>query len=62
MAFRLPARVFRALALALAEGSPVDLSPGGQAKTGIAGIRISPSKPGMGEMKLSNACIQTKET
>jgi hypothetical protein len=57
VAFRLPARVFRALALAPTEGSLVHLSLGGRAK-----IRISSLKPGMGEMKLYNACIQTKET
>jgi hypothetical protein len=45
MAFRLPAQVLGA--------------PGGLAETRIAGIRMSPSKPGMGEMKLSKACIQT---
>jgi hypothetical protein len=28
----------------------------------MAGIRMSPSKLRMGEMKLSKACIQTKET
>jgi hypothetical protein len=57
VAFRLPARVFRALALAPTEGSLVHLSLGGRAKIGISSL-----KPGMGEMKLYNACIQTKET
>jgi hypothetical protein len=42
-------------------GSLVDSSPGGQAETGMARIEIPPLKLGMGEMKLSNACIQTKE-
>jgi hypothetical protein len=37
-------------------------SPGDQAKTGTAKIRMSLSKLGMGEIKLSKACIQTKET
>jgi hypothetical protein len=55
-------RVFKALALTLAEGSLVDSSPGDWPETGMAGIRMSPSKPGMGEMKLSKACIQTRET
>jgi hypothetical protein len=57
--FFLPAWVFKALALV--EGSLVDSSLGGQAKTRMVGIGMSPSKPGMGEMKLSNACIQIKE-
>jgi hypothetical protein len=59
--FHLPARVFEALALAPVDGSLTDSSPGGQAENGTAGIRISPSKPVMGEIKLSKACIQTKE-
>jgi hypothetical protein len=46
-------------ALAPVEGSLSASSPGGWAETGIAGIGISPSKLGMGEMKLSKACIQT---
>jgi hypothetical protein len=58
VAFYLPAQVFRALAPALADGSLVDSLPGGRAKTGIAEIGISPSKPGTGEMRLSNGCIQ----
>jgi hypothetical protein len=48
-------------ALAPTEGSLIDSSLGGQAKTGMAKIRISPSKRGTREMKLSKACIQTKE-
>jgi hypothetical protein len=62
LAFCLPAQVFRALAPTLAEGSLVDSSPGGRAEIRIAEIGISTSKLGMEEMKLSNACIQTKET
>jgi hypothetical protein len=46
------------LALALAEGSLMDSPLGGQAKIGMVGIEMSPSKLGMGEMKLSKACIQ----
>jgi hypothetical protein len=60
VAFRLPARVLRALALTPAEESLVDSSPGGWAKIGMAGFGMSPSKPGMGEMKLSKACIHTE--
>jgi hypothetical protein len=38
----------------------ISASPlGGFAETGMAGIRISPSKPRMGEMKVSMAYIQT---
>jgi hypothetical protein len=36
--------------------------PGQQAEMGIAGIGMSPSKPGMGEMKLSKSCIRTIKT
>jgi hypothetical protein len=36
--------------------------PGEQAETGIAGIGMSPSKPGIGEMKLSKSCIRTIKT
>jgi hypothetical protein len=40
------------------EGS-LSASPlGGWVETGIFGIGMSPSKPGMGELKLSKACIQ----
>jgi hypothetical protein len=46
VAFYLIARVFRALASALAEGLIINSSPRGQAKTRIAGTEISPSKPG----------------
>jgi hypothetical protein len=41
------------------EGSFVDSSPGGRAKTGMTGIGMSPSKLGMGEMKLSKSRVQT---
>jgi hypothetical protein len=57
VAFYLPARVMRALASALAEGSLLDSSLGGRAKTGMVRTGMSPSKTGMGEMKLSKACI-----
>jgi hypothetical protein len=59
VAFHLPAQALRALAPALTEGSLIDSSSGGRAETGMVGIEMSPSKPGMGEMKLSKACIQT---
>jgi hypothetical protein len=62
VAFRLPAQIFQALALALVEGSLVDSSSGGRAKTRMARIRVSPSKPGTGKMKLSKVYIQTKDT
>jgi hypothetical protein len=62
VAFFLPTRVFKELALALVEGSLVGSSPGGRAKTGMARIRMSPSKPRMREIKLSKPSIQTKET
>jgi hypothetical protein len=62
VAFHLPSRAFKVLALAPTEGSLVDSSLGGRAETGMARIEISLSNLGTGEMKLSNACIQTKET
>jgi hypothetical protein len=62
VAFYLPTRVFTVLALVLAEGSLIDSLPGGRAKTEMARIRMSLSKPKMGEMKLTKACVQTKET
>jgi hypothetical protein len=32
--------------------------PGSQIDIGMAGIEMSPSNPGMGQMKLSKSCIQ----
>jgi hypothetical protein len=57
VAFCLPTRVFEALALALAERSPMDSSPEGRAETGAARNGMSPLKLGMGEIKLFKACI-----
>jgi hypothetical protein len=57
-AFHLLAQVFEALALAPVDESLVGSSLGGQAKTGTARIRMSPSKSGIGEIKLSKTCIQ----
>jgi hypothetical protein len=54
----LSARVFEILALALGEGLWIDLPLGGRAETWMAIIGILLSKPGMGEMKLSKACIR----
>jgi hypothetical protein len=59
--FRLPAQVLEVLVLAPVDGSLVTSSLGGWAETGMAGIGMSPSKPGIGEMKLSSACIQTNK-
>jgi hypothetical protein len=42
----------------LAEGSIEDSTPGLWSDIELAGIRMSPSNPGMGEMKLSKSCIQ----
>jgi hypothetical protein len=42
VAFRLPTQVFKALALAPAEGSLTGSSLGGRAKTGMTGIGMSP--------------------
>jgi hypothetical protein len=60
-AFYLLDQVFEALALALVEGSLVGSSLGDQAKTGMTGIEMSPSKSGAGEIKLSKSCIQTNK-
>jgi hypothetical protein len=46
-------------ALAPVEGSLSASPPGGWAESGIARIEMSPSKPRMGEKKLSKAYIQT---
>jgi hypothetical protein len=48
VAFRLPARVIKVLALTPVEGSLVDSSPGGRPKTRMAGIRIFTVKVGNG--------------
>jgi hypothetical protein len=62
VAFRLPAEAFKVMALAPAEGSLTDSSPGGRAETKMVRIGISSLKLRMGEMKLSNAFIQIEET
>jgi hypothetical protein len=63
VAFYLPARVFEALALALAlalvEGSLTDSSPRGRVKIRMTGIRMSPLMLGIGAIKLPKAYIQT---
>jgi hypothetical protein len=59
VAFHLLARVFDVRTLALAEGSSMASPPGGRAKMRIAGIGMSPSKLGIGEMKLSNQDIRS---
>jgi hypothetical protein len=59
VAFRLPAQANGVPTLASVEGL-LSASPlGDWAETGIARIGMSPSKLGMGEMKLSKASIQT---
>jgi hypothetical protein len=49
--------MFEVPALAPVEGSLVGSSLGDHAETEIVRIGMSPSKPGMGEIKLSKACI-----
>jgi hypothetical protein len=61
VAFCLPPLAFKELTLAPAEGSLVGSSPGGLVETRMTRIEMSPSKPGMGEIKLSKAYIQTKK-
>jgi hypothetical protein len=60
VAFHFPTRVIDAPALARADGSLANSPLGDQAETGIARIRMSPSNPGMREIKLSRAYIQTR--
>jgi hypothetical protein len=55
----LPDRVLDVLPLAPVEGLLPTSPLGGSTETGMARIGISPSKLGMGEMKLSRICIQT---
>jgi hypothetical protein len=62
VAFCLLARLFDAPALDPAEESSIASLPGGWAEMGMARIGMSPSKPGMGEMKLSNSFIRTIKT
>jgi hypothetical protein len=57
MALCFPARVFEALAPAPGDGSLIDSLLGDRVETGIIRISISPSNPGMGEMKLSKDYI-----
>jgi hypothetical protein len=56
--FRLQARVLEALAMDSAEGSLEDSALGSRADIGMAGIEMSPSNPGIGEVMLSKSCIQ----
>jgi hypothetical protein len=60
-AFLLLARVCEAPVPDPVEAPWEDLIPGSRAETGMAGIGMSPSNPGMGEMKLSKSCIQKLE-
>jgi hypothetical protein len=61
VAFRLPARVLEAWTLALTDGSLANSLLGDHAKIGMAGIGMSPSNLGIGEIELSKACIQKCE-
>jgi hypothetical protein len=53
-----PSRVLDDLALAPSIESPTDSPLRDRVETGIVGMSMSPSKPGIGEMKLSKTCIQ----
>jgi hypothetical protein len=59
-AFRLLAQLREALAPDSVEGPWENPTLGSQAETGMAGIRMSPSNPRIGEIKLSKSCIQVK--
>jgi hypothetical protein len=61
VAFRLPAWVLEASTLASIDRSLPDSPLGDQAETGMAGIMMSPSNLGIGEIKLSKAYIQKYE-
>jgi hypothetical protein len=54
----LPARVLEDPAPGLTDESSADSLLGAWAKIGMVGIGISPSNPGIGEMKLSKVCIR----
>jgi hypothetical protein len=56
--FSLLARVREALTPDPEEGSWEDSAPGLRAEIGMTRIGISPSNPGMGEIKLSKSCVQ----
>jgi hypothetical protein len=58
-ALRLPARVQEDPTLGPLDEAPIDIALGVQDEIGMAGIIVSPSKPGMGGMKLSRACRHT---
>jgi hypothetical protein len=57
-ALHLPARVFDDPALGPLDEAPTNSALRVWAEIMIAGIDVSPSKPGMGSMKLSKACEQ----
>jgi hypothetical protein len=59
-AFRLLARVREALGPDSVEGPWEVSTSGSRSETGMAGIGISPSKHGIGEIKLSRSYIQMK--
>jgi hypothetical protein len=56
-ALQLPAQVLDDLALGPANESSADSALRVRAEIRIPEIDMSPSKPGIGEMKLSRACI-----
>jgi hypothetical protein len=58
-AFRLLAQLPEAPALDPVEGFSEESTPGLRVKVGMAGIEITPSNAGMGEIKLSKSCIGT---
>jgi hypothetical protein len=57
-AFCLQAQVLEALTLDPVEGPSEDSVPGSQAEIGMAGIGMSSSNLGIGEIKLSKSCLQ----
>jgi hypothetical protein len=56
--FLLSPRVLEALTLDPMEGSLEDSAFGSRVEIGMVEIRISPSNPRIGEMKLSKSCVQ----
>jgi hypothetical protein len=58
---RLPSRVFSDSTLGPFDEAPIDSALRVQADMRRTGIDVSPSKPGMGAIKLSRSCEQVYE-
>jgi hypothetical protein len=61
VALRLPGQVFEGSTLGILDEALTDLALRVRTEMGTTRINMSPSKPGMGAMKLSKACKQAYE-